>query len=55
MKQELLSMSSFSFFSALRSAKVSMITPKMRFWMMMMMTRKKKERSYTTRRINSGS
>lgn len=45
MKQELLVISTSAFFSVLRPAKVSMITPNTRFWMMMMMTRKKKVRS----------
>ena len=54
-KQEFFSCSSFLFFSALRSANVSMITPKMRFWKMITMTPRKKVRSYTTLRKKRGS
>ena len=46
--------SSFCCFSDLRSAKVSMMTPKMRF-KTMMMTMKKKSMSYTTLAGNSHS
>lgn len=48
MKHVVLRISSFFCFSLRRSAKVSMITPKMRF-STMMMTMKKNRRSYTTR------
>ncbi len=54
MKQVVFRISSFLCFSLLRSAKVSMITPKMRF-NTMMMTMKKNKRSYTTRAGNMGS
>lgn len=54
MKHELRRISSFCCFSLLRSAKVSMMTPKMRL-RMIMMTMKKKRRSYITRATNNGS
>lgn len=54
MKQVVFRISSLPCFSLLRSANVSMITPKMRF-RTMMMTMKKNSRSYTTRAANMGS
>lgn len=51
MKHVVLRISSFRCFSLLRSAKVSMMTPKIRF-NTMMITRKKNRRSYTTRAAN---
>ncbi len=50
MKHVFLSTSSLWSFSALRAAKVSMMTPKMRFWMIITMTMKKKVRSKAVRR-----
>lgn len=53
MKHVFLRFSSLAFFSLLRSAKVSMITPKMRLRMMTLI-RKKNRRSYTTRKKKLG-
>lgn len=53
-KQVLRRISSFCVFSDLRSAKVSMMTPKMRL-STMMMTMKKKSRSYKIRNRKRGS
>ena len=53
-KHVFLRISSFCCFSLLKSANVSMITPKMRL-RTIMMTMKKNSRSYTTRTTNSGS
>lgn len=54
MKHVVLRISSFLCFSLLRSANVSMMTPKMRF-NTMMITKKKNRRSYTTRAANRRS
>lgn len=54
MKQVVFRTSSFFCFSLLRSAKVSMMTPKMRL-RTMMMTMKKNSKSYITLAANSGS
>jgi hypothetical protein len=53
-KHVFLSISSFCCFSLLRSANVSMMTPKIRF-NTIIITMKKKARSYTTRATNNGS
>lgn len=52
MKQVFLSVSFLWFLSALSAAKVSMMTPKMRFWMMITITMKKKVRSKRVRSRN---
>ena len=54
MKQVFFRISSFCCFSLLRSANVSMMTPKIRL-RTMMMTMKKNRRSYTTRATNKFS
>lgn len=54
MKQVFLRISSFCCFSLLKSAKVSMMTPKIKL-STIMMTTKKKSMSYTTRAPNIGS